>query len=97
MNWRTIALFAGMFFACWFVWHLSTAQSRAAFEGHQAHDYLCYQKTVVIPAHIAATIKYEQDVQLGLRSPIPGLTTADLATGIKRDQAALKALSRVKC
>ena len=79
------------------IYRAAGTQSRAAFQGKQAHDYLCYQKLVVIPGRIKSTLDYEVQVQLGERTPIKGLTPADLATSIKRDQASLRALNRVKC
>ena len=66
-------------------------------QGKQAHDYLCYQKTYVIPQRIASSLQYSADVQTGKRAGIPGLTVADLQTGVQRDQDTLNALSRVHC
>ena len=83
--------------ACFFLWNTNAKSTNAAFDGRQAHDYLCYVKTVVLPKRIASTVKYEQDVQLGFRKPITGITVADLASSIKRDQDTLRALVRVKC
>jgi len=79
------------------LYHINAKQTQAAYDGQQAHDYLCYQKLVVIPGRIKSTLDYEVQVQLGERTPIKGLTPADLATSIKRDQASLRALNRVKC
>ncbi len=66
-------------------------------QGKQAHDYLCYQKKYVIPQRIASSLQYSADVQTGRRKGIPGLTVADLQTGVQRDQDTLNALARVHC
>ena len=94
---RTWAWIVVVVVVSWVLYHLNSAQTQAAFDGKQAHDYLCYQKNVVIPSRIRATLDYETQVQLGERDPIKGLTDSDLATSIKRDQDALRALVRVKC
>jgi hypothetical protein len=79
------------------IYRAAGTQSRAAFQGKQAHDYLCYQKQVVIPDRIQESLEYETNVQLHLRKPIPGITEADIQRGVERDQASLRALGRVKC
>jgi hypothetical protein len=51
----------------------------------------------VIPKRIDSTLKYAVDVQEGRRVGIPGITVADLQTGVKRDEDTLRALNRVHC
>ena len=93
------------------LYHGYANQARFAKQGHESHDYLCFQKAVGIPQqkqiinnHIQSTLTYETQVELGQRKPIPGITSADLARGIASDQAdlarlnsTLKALSKVNC
>lgn len=94
------------------LYRLNSNQTQAAFDGRQAHDYLCFQKQVGIPKqiaelnkHIDRSLKYETDVQLGYRKAIPGITTADIEQGIADDQDHIDALnftknvalSKVKC
>lgn len=80
-----------------FIWRGQTTQGHIISEGHQAHDYLCYQKTVVIPQRIKSTKDYLADIEAGRRAPLPGITKADFQQSIKRDEASLKALALVTC
>lgn len=97
LGWRTWVWIVVIVVVSWTLYHLNSVQTQAAFDGQQAHDYLCYQKLVVIPSRIKSTLDYEVQVQLGERTPIKGITDQDLATSIKRDQDSLRALGRVKC
>jgi len=73
------------------------SQSHLVAQGKQAHDYLCYQKQVAIPRQINSSLNFETAIQEGRRVPIPGITTEDIATSVKRDEDTLRALSRVHC
>ena len=82
-----------------FLYHASRVTTEAAYRGQQAHDYLCYQKFVGIPNQIRLanvkidrSLKYETDVQLGYRKPIPGITQADIARGISDSQSDINRL-----
>ena len=94
-----------------FIYRGTVTQAKFSLEGAQAHDYLCFQKTVGLPqqirgveARIASSNDYLRDVRLGLRQPIKGITSTDIKRGRARDMADLDrlnitkdALKRVHC
>lgn len=81
----------------WFIYIGLVRQARIATQGKEAHDYLCYQKQVVIPGRVQVSLDYINAVERGIRKPVPGITFADIQTGIDRDEKTLNALARVHC
>lgn len=96
-GWRDVLLFVLAFFVAILVYRAAVTQTRFVTQGKEAHDYLCYQKKVVIPGRINSSLKYLVDVQEGRRKPVPGITTADIQSSVERDEAVIRALSRVSC
>ena len=96
-SWRDILLFAVLLILAWALYRGFSIQTKFAEEGKEAHDYLCYQKVVAIPKRIQSSLDYLTDVQTGVRTPIPGITFNDIQNSIERDEATLRALSRVHC
>lgn len=97
LAWRDLSLFALAIVVALLVIRATLTQNNFAIEGKEAHDYLCFQKKVVIPSRINASLKYLVDVQEGKRRAIPGITIQDIQAGVQRDEATIRALSRVSC
>jgi hypothetical protein len=96
-TWRDTTLFVIVLLVAWALYRGFAIQAKFTREGKEAHDYLCYQKVVGIPSRIKASIDYVNDVEAGIRRPVPGITFRDIQAGIERDEATLRALNRVHC
>jgi hypothetical protein len=97
VGYRDVAVFAVAVLVVLFLVRAEIRQSRILREGGEAHNYLCYQKTVTIPQRVATAKAYIEDLRVGKRPPLPGITIADIQLGIDRDEAVLRALTRVNC
>lgn len=111
IKWRDGLLFGVAIVLAWLLVKSNIRQEAFAQQGREAHDYLCYQKTVGIPKQIDASnskiqtkLDYINKVRLGTRKPIPGITFNDIQVGIQADQddiarfmSTLRALNRVHC
>lgn len=110
-GWRDVLLFVLAGLVALLVLRSAVTQSRFVAEGKEAHDYLCYQKQVGLPRQIVqsreriqSSLDYVIAVQLGRRKAIPGITEADIQTGVQREQDniariqdSLKHLREVTC
>jgi hypothetical protein len=50
-----------------------------------------------LEVRVESSEKYLRDVAAGYRRPVPGITTADINTSIKNQQATINALSNLDC
>jgi hypothetical protein len=65
-------------------------------KGDQAHDALCVYRSD-LQQQLDSSRQYLSDISAGRRTPVPGISVADITVGIRRQQADLDALRDLGC